>query len=400
MDILFVADVSIATVLGGAERVVYEQSKLLANRGYNVNILTRKLPDHEQSQAEINGIVEWRYPVNSKNSFIYLVSTISNARALFTKLHKACKYDYIHFHQPFTAFGVLKSNLSKNIKKIYTCHSLSFEEFKSRTTQPKGLIGKSLFSMNVQMRKWIEKKVLRSSNKIVVLSQFTQDKLWKAYKIPSQKVTIIPGGIDLKRFYPAMDKISIRKKLNIPQEKTVLFTVRNLVQRMGLENLITAMKKVSKTASDIYLVIGGHGPLKDDLITLTHQFGLEEQIEFTGFIPDDDLSDYYRMADLFVLPTKELEGFGLVTLEAMASGVPVVGTPVGGTLEILGKFDSDFIFKDTTAESMAELIVEKYQIIKKNPDGWAEMSKKCRKFVEDNYPWEKHVNALEKVMKK
>ena len=80
----------------------------------------------------------------------------------------------------------------------------------------------------------------------------------------------------------------------------------------------------------------------------------------------------------------------------MASGVPVLGTPVGGTQEILGKFDPNFLFQDTTSDAMVALIIEKYLIIKENSEKWREISKKCRRFVEDNYSWEKHVDALEK----
>jgi glycosyltransferase involved in cell wall biosynthesis len=101
------------------------------------------------------------------------------------------------------------------------------------------------------------------------------------------------------------------------------------------------------------------------------------------------------MADFFVLPTCELEGFGLVTLEAMASGLPVLGTPIGGTKEILGKFDSNFLFKDTTPECMATLILQNYNKIKERPEDWIKISNRCRRFVETYYSWEKNIDAME-----
>jgi glycosyltransferase involved in cell wall biosynthesis len=106
---------------------------------------------------------------------------------------------------------------------------------------------------------------------------------------------------------------------------------------------------------------------------------------------------YYQAADIFVLPTKELEGFGLVTLEALASGLPVLGTPVGGTKEILEKLDSSFLFSDSEPDSMADLILEKYHTIKESPQVWKSVSNRCRKFVENNYSWEKNTDSIEKV---
>jgi glycosyltransferase involved in cell wall biosynthesis len=199
---------------------------------------------------------------------------------------------------------------------------------------------------------------------------------------------------------PTSNKEKIRKRLNIPNNKIILFTVRNLVQRMGLENLIIAFNHLIKQKADIHLVIGGEGKLKTGLIALGRSFGIEDHIHFAGFISEDKLPAYYQMADIFVLPTKELEGFGLVTLEAMASGLPVLGTPVGGTNEILGGFDSRFLFKGTDPNLMSELIMEKYELIKHHPLRWKQISKQCRNFVERNYSWEKNIDALEDLFKK
>jgi len=201
----------------------------------------------------------------------------------------------------------------------------------------------------------------------------------------------------LQRFYPAADKGGIRRRLNIPEEKTILFTVRDLEPRMGLENLIYAVKEVIGVVPDSYLILGGQGPLKSHLISLSQELGVANHIKFAGFIPEKDLPDYYRMADVFVLPTIELEGFGLITLEALASGVPVLGTPVGGTVEILGKLDSGYLFKDTKPESMASLIIDTCQQLTNNAQLWRDVSARCRAFVELHYSWERNVESTEKL---
>ena len=400
MNILFVADVSISKPSSGAERVLFEQSTRLQRRGHNVHILTRRLPEHRSNQEVIQGVREWRYDIDQRNSLSFIKSTLLNCKKLFESVQNQYSFDCINFHQPFSARGVICSAASKKIKKIYTCHSLSFEEFQSRNPSPKRFIRKVSCFLNIQARKLIEKKVLNESDSIAVLSRFTQEKLWTAYGIPSGKVVIIPGGVDLQRFSPTGDKVGIRRHLNIPEEKMILFTVRDLEPRMGLENLIFAVKEVIKAVPDAYLLLGGKGPLKNNLVSLAHELGVENHIRFVGFIPEEELPDYYRVADIFILPTIELEGFGLITLEALASGLPVLGTPIGGTVEILGKLDSRYLFKDTKPESMASLIIETCQQFKNNPRLWQDVSSQCRAFVEAHYSWERNIDSMEELFEK
>jgi glycosyltransferase involved in cell wall biosynthesis len=397
LNILFVADVSIAHIIGGAERVAFEQCTHLAEIGYNVYIMTRKLPIHAKNNEVIREVHEWRYRVDQRNSVSFLWSTWKNSKRLFESLHQRYQFDCINFYQPFSASGIIYSPYCKNIKKNYICFSLSFEEFISRNIKSGGPLKRSIYHLNVIVRKWLERKILKKSDQIVVLSDFTKQTLRTAHRLNLKNVTTIPGGIDLEKFKPSQDRIKLWRKLNMPDDKVILFTVRNLVQRMGLENLITAIKDVVKEAPDIYLVIGGDGPLKTDLIRLARTLGLKDCVRFAGFIPEEQLPSYYQIADLFVLPTKELEGFGLVTLEAMASGLPVLGTPVGGTKEIIGDFDSSFLFKGTDPNSISELILRNYHMKKNNPQKWQEISHRCRNFVERNYSWEKNINSLKQL---
>jgi glycosyltransferase involved in cell wall biosynthesis len=199
------------------------------------------------------------------------------------------------------------------------------------------------------------------------------------------------------RFHPATDKREVRERLHLPREKTILLTVRNLVSRMGIENLIQAMPEIVKSVPDIVLIIGGTGPLKDTLSMMSRRLNLDHHIHFAGFIPEATLPEYYQAADIFVLPTVELEGFGLVTLEALASGTPVLGTPVGGTQEILSKFDSRFLFQDTRHESISRLIIETCQEYQNQPDKWQLDSQRCRHFAEKYYSWETNVAATERL---
>ena len=130
MNILFVADVSIAHVIGGAERVLFEQSTRLARRGHDVHILTRRLGNHKKNQDTIQGVREWRYDVGlQKNTLSLIWETCRNSRKLFEFLHKEFKIDLINIYQPFSGFGVTQSPLSNSINKIYTCFSFFWMVF-------------------------------------------------------------------------------------------------------------------------------------------------------------------------------------------------------------------------------------------------------------------------------
>ena len=382
-------------MIGGAERVLYEESTRLVRRGHAVRILTRRLPYHESDVEQIDGVEEHRYSFQEKLFPFFLKSILSDCRRTFRSLEENLPFDIINFHQPFSAVGVLSSTGSRRVPCVYTCHSLSFEEYISRSSSPGNPINWLLHHLQIRARKSIEQKVLKRSDQIVVLSEYTRKKLQQTYSLSSSKVSVIPGGVDLERFKPPTDKARIRTRLDLPEDKFILFTVRNLVPRMGLENLISAFEIVQNGRRDLLLVIGGEGPLEPELKEQVRRYGVEDYVRFAGYIPDEDLPSYYQMADLFILPTIELEGFGLVTIEALASGLPVLGTPVGGTREILTKLGADYLFEDSTPQSIATGILKALNDWATNKAAYESIAQTCREAAEQHYSWDNHVSKLE-----
>jgi glycosyltransferase involved in cell wall biosynthesis len=114
-------------------------------------------------------------------------------------------------------------------------------------------------------------------------------------------------------------------------------------------------------------------------------------VRFLGAIPEDLLPSYYQAADIFVLPTLELEGFGLATLEALACGTPVVGTPAGGTPEILAPLERRLVTRDVSPGAIAEAVLWATREELLRPD----MCRRCRTYVEKNYSWEACVERHE-----
>lgn len=395
MNILFASDVTIARVGSGAERVVFEQATRLAAAGNVVHMLTRLAPDiHRQEREEINGVTEWRYQADPDHPVRFVFETMKNGGRLFRHLQRETGFDHIFFHQPCSACAVLLSGRCGRIKKIYTCHSLWHEEYLSRVPKTDGPAENKYFRVLALARKWVEKRALNGADRIMTLSQYTKEKLQKSQGIKGEKISVVPGGVDLERFRPSDDKVSIRRRLGFPVEAFILFTLRNLEPRMGLAELLDAMKKIVLRSPDIHLVVGGDGPLKSSLVEQAEAAGLNGHVSFTGFIDEAVLPEYYRMADLFILPTLELEGFGLVTLEAMASGTPVLGTPVGGTPEILEEFDAGFLFDDVSGEAMARLIGETCRRLTSDPGAFESLRRKTRAFVEAHYSWDRNINTM------
>jgi glycosyltransferase involved in cell wall biosynthesis len=397
LRILFVADVSIQRVIGGAERVLFEQSTRLADRGHRVHVITRRLPEHRTGRETIQGVEEIRCAFEPKGGLRPIAQTWLQARRHLVRLHEQLHVDCLNIHQPLTAFGLISQAAALGIPRVYTCHSLSAEEYLSRRTEcgPAGLVSRRIHAAG---RNWIEGRVLRRCNRIVALSQYTQEKLRRVHGIPGDRVEVIPGGVDLVRFHPAIDKAAVRKELSIPEDRFVLLTVRNLVPRMGLNRLVLAIQAVAAKIPQSLLVIGGHGPLRDEMLALINRLGLRNHVRMAGFIPEETLARYYQMADLFVLPSLDLEGFGMVTLEALACGLPVLGTPVGGTREILTQWDARFLLSDGRPETLVQGISECHWRLDVRAGQSAGISRRCREFVENHFSWDCNVAALESIL--
>ena len=225
-----------------------------------------------------------------------------------------------------------------------------------------------------------------------------KEKVRDIHGITADRIVINPGGVDLERFRPPENRKALKHKLGFPEGKIHLLTIRNLEPRMGIENLLECIRILNNDQDNIHLILGGEGIERQKLERFIKEYGLLGDVTVVGFIPPDILSEYYGAADFFVLPTRHLEGFGLVTPESMACGTPVLGTPVGGTKEILSGFDSRFLFRDTSPESMAEGIswaVGEY-FVRNNQ--YERLRLDCREYAARNYSWQRHINQLRAML--
>ena len=394
MNIVLVAEVSIVQVIGGAERVLRAQALGLASRGHAVRVLTRMRTDDDTMFQKVGEIAETRYAVDRCNAIRFFLSSLHNAKQAWKLLIGRHLPDVIVIHQslPGLALGVSTAPI------IYVCLSLAHEEFESRNKPSTGLMGRTAHAISSLVRRWTERAVIRRARRIVVLSDFMRRRVIDYHGVSADRIDLIPGGVDTAIFSPTSDRRAVRSALGLTEQEFVLFTVRNLVPRMGLAELIQAMARLRGDIPGLRLLIGGSGVLRSELEGRVKALGLDDCVRFLGFVPEALLPDYYRAADLFVLPTAELEGFGLVTVEALASGTPVLGTSVGATDEILDKLDSSLLAAGTDAESLAAGISALYRRFMADPAARARLSTEGRALVLRDYTWARHCEQLEAVL--
>lgn len=389
--ILILSQLFYPDTYGGSEKVVYCQAKELVARGFDVTVLVRKNKERLLDEEVVDGIKVLRYKSRMNKYWGKSLTDIFVLPKIIKELYLKEKFDLAILHHSFSGFGFFNAGINK--PAIYIFHASYWREVLLEGIRKKFNFEflnqwiNILFSILVKL---VERKSLARADKIIVLSEFSKIVLQETYNIEDKKISIIPAGVDLEEFSPTSDKKEIRKRLDLREDRVVFLSIRRLVGRMGLENLILAMKKLKDSHPNAILLIGGRGSLRKKLEIAVENFGLEDNVKFLGFVKNKDLVDYYRACDAFILPTLAFEGFGMVTLEALACGIPVLGTPAGATPEILEKINSDYIFKDAGA-------TEIYEGIKKFLDedqGNGNLVNKLRYFVEENYTWSKSIDLL------
>jgi len=390
MKILFIADVPLKDPTSGSEQVLHQQATGLAKEGMAVFAITRQEAPPSQIIRNISGVRDGTYRASAQNMLRSLFPVARYPVNFYRRFTHDAPFQAAVCHQPFNCFSLLIMRKLRDIPFVYVFHSPSHEEYLLAHSKR----GRVRVLLNANIRRMLERFCLRRAVKIMVLSQYMKENVQDIHGIPANRIVINPGGVDLERFRPPGDRNALKQKLNFPEGRIHLLTVRNLEPRMGIENLLKCIRLLKKDQDSIHLILGGEGIERQNLERFIDKYGLLGDVTMVGFIPPDILSEYYGAADFFVLPTRNLEGFGLVTPESMACGTPVMGTPVGGTKEILSGFDSRFLFRDTSPEAMAEGIswaVGEYFIRKKQYD---RLRRDCREYVSKNYSWRRHIYQL------
>jgi len=356
---------------GGLERYIYELThQLVAN----------------QDRIELCGV---GLPAKSHNSSLKLTNLAAPESPIWQRLLSIRTNfqktridipDAINLHFALYSFPIMHL-LPKGVPVTFNFHgpwaSESQEEVSAR-------------NISIFLKHWlIENTTYKQCDRFIVLSQAFGKILHQRYNIPWRKIHVIPGGVDIHHFQAKLSLSIARQKLNWPSDRPILFTSRRLVNRMGIDKLLLAINLIKPKIPDIWLAIAGRGHIQEVLQKQVQELGLEDNVKFLGFLPDEYLPLAYQSANLMIMPSQSFEGFGLAILESLACGTPVLCTPVGGMPEIMQKFAPDLITDSISAESIAEKI--ELAILGKIS---LPSREECRNYVTTNYNW---VNIAQQV---
>jgi glycosyltransferase involved in cell wall biosynthesis len=356
---------------GGLNRYYYDCIHYLPKAGVDIQGLVTGSEEITTTQLPIQAFAPTKAP---------LLHRWRGIRQSVKQQLAITEYDLVVSHFALYTFPVL--NQLKNLPLVFHFHGPWALESDAENQKALAVWGK----------KNLEKITYRRASKFIVLSQAFKNVLHQQYDVPLEKIQIVPGGVALEQYNLSISTTEARNKLDWEQERTIIFCVRRLAKRMGLENLLQAIARVKNQYPDILLYIAGKGALAETLQSQIKNLDLTNHVQLLGYLPDEQLPIAYRAANFSVVPTLSFEGFGLIVIESLATGTPVLGTPVGGIPEILRPFCADLLFEDTSVDKLAQGITEVLSGKRQLPSRDA-----CQIYAQNNYSWEAIAPQLKSV---
>lgn len=399
LRLLFVTEFLEPAARGGVSRLVTSLGAALLRQGHGVAAVAQAAADRPTPPV-VNGFPVTWFTTDTGNTHSHIVTTIRNSRrAVAQALRRKNTPDAIIAMSNLSTVGallargtdgppILQFNAGPWHKEwlVEVARRAEGRSAQARLIEP---LWRFLF---YHMERLIQRYYFAQVERIFVLSRHMHVETASLMRrSEAVKIHSLRPGIDPERFALAPDRAAVRRQLGLPVDATVLLTVRRLAPRMGLETLLDAFAQVltERPRADLRLIIVGEGTLHGVLSERSAELGLTDRVRLVGFVDDSALPHYYQAADLFVLPTETLEGFGLIILEALACGTPVIGTPVDAIPEVLGEVDPDLIMDGiNTAALVRGLVVGLDRII----PAWPAEAR--RRQIIDRYSWDSMASRI------
>jgi glycogen(starch) synthase len=334
-------------VEGGLARHVRKLTEQLAAAGQDVHVLTRG-GDHAPAEEERHGVVVHRvrepaFPRDDLDAFLAWIAQMNaDMLAAGAELLERFDFDLVHSHDWLVATAAQRLSARMRVPWVVTVHA-------TEHGRHQGWVDKHPQS-HIHT---VEKRMVHRADRVIACSKYMRGHLSTVFDLPRAAVTVIPNGIDPTDLHVPGDLAALRAKYAAPDEKLVLLAGR-LVYEKGFQVALDALPSVIRRVGKVRFLVAGTGTHEQELKDQAKRLRLDRHGTFAGWLGDDALHGLYRIADLCVIPSL-YEPFGLVALEAMASGCPCVAADTGGLREVVPR-DVGLRFRADDAAALARTI--------------------------------------------
>ena len=311
-------------VVGGISRVVHDLSHKLIQEGHDVTVVTYRDGNVPYIEDD-NGVMVYRvdnFMISSNNLIDWTMQLNFNMIAKVGEIiAEKGSFDVIHAHDWLVAYAAKTLKTAYSIPLVCTIHATEAGRNSGIRDEQQRYINDTEWMLTYE------------SSEVIVNSNYMRSELQRLFGLPYEKINVIPNGVNLNMYDGIERDYDFRRKYAMDNEKIILFMGR-LVYEKGIQTLIAAMPKILNHYHDAKLLIAGKGGMIDELRNQVNYLGLGNKVYFTGYLGSKDVQRMYKCADVSVFPST-YEPFGIVALEAMLSGTPVVVSDVGGLNDII-----------------------------------------------------------------
>ncbi|TMK41752.1 MAG: glycosyltransferase family 4 protein [Actinobacteria bacterium] len=334
-------------VEGGLSRHVRKLSEGLVLQDVDVHVLTRgdeRMPAEEEREGVIvHRVREPRRPRDLGEFVTWVEHMNADMLAAGVELGDRFAFDVVHGHDWLVA--VAGDHLANRFRcpLVTTIHATEYGRHQGWVeTHPQSYIH------------GVERWMANRAERVITCSHYMRAHVSDIYDLEESRISVIPNGIDPLDLQPVDDLAALRRRFAAPDQRLVLLVGR-LVYEKGFQLALEALPGVIERLGDVRYLVAGSGTHEAELRGQADELGLHEHGTFLGWIGDDVLHSLYRIADLCVVPSI-YEPFGLVALEAMASGCPCIVADTGGLREVVPNEDVGLRFRSRDPDSLAQMV--------------------------------------------
>jgi len=303
------------------------------------------------------------------------------------RIEDGIRYDVMHAHDWLSGYVANDLHRRYDIPLVATLHA-------TESGRMGGRVRSSQLSERIHLAEF---HLAQEADKIIACSDFMRDEIARVLKVSKDKIVVIPNGVELDAFPTLQDDPRVLKDIRRrwqQKDGPLIFFVGRLVWEKGPDLLVSAMAEVLKVFPAARAVIAGHGPYRNNLLDQIRHMQLQERVQLSGFITDEERNQLYAVADLAVFPSR-YEPFGIVALEAMVTGIPVVVSAVGGLQDVVSDGETGLIAAPGNADALAQMILQSLT----EPQRAVERAQTAHKSVMRQYNWEHIASRTVKVYK-